>query len=244
MLWRGGGAVRPPLLCLLPLTQNIFRQPISENSWPKTFYCECPYEKIKTTNLAVTPLRALWNISPKIAHGRKGFCMLDRIWSNILLRWTLSDIFIWLQCFQLLIFNTLLYIRICLYIYKFIPDRNSESGAYVSSNLCYFICSRHLNRSKAVTNKSFFLRKYLFSYRRAQHVQSYHLIYVPRVKTLLPPLHTPNQCPNLWKFEHTRQRVKNHGNRRKLGSKVLWEKSDGRENQTGEKRDGKIILHN
>ena len=33
----------PPSLVFLPFTQNIFRQPIPENSWPyKSFYCGCP----------------------------------------------------------------------------------------------------------------------------------------------------------------------------------------------------------
>ena len=43
-----------------------------------------------------------------------------------------------------------------------ISDGKSEKGANVRSNLCYLICSRHLIRSGAV--------------RRAQHVQSYHII--------------------------------------------------------------------
>ena len=36
---------------------------------------------------------------------------------------------------------------------------DSEIGAHVSSNLCYFICSRHLIRSYAVTDRIFFSPK-------------------------------------------------------------------------------------
>ena len=55
-----------------PFTQNILKQPIPENSWPCIpFCCGCPYEK-KLTNLVPLPLRALWNIGIKTAHGRKG----------------------------------------------------------------------------------------------------------------------------------------------------------------------------
>ena len=34
-------------------------------------------------------------------------------------------------------------------------DGNSEIGAHVRSILCYLICSRHLIRSRAVTNRNF-----------------------------------------------------------------------------------------
>ena len=38
-----------------------------------------------------------------------------------------------------------------------ILDITSEMNAHVRSNLCYFICFRHLIRSGAVTNRIFFL---------------------------------------------------------------------------------------
>ena len=34
-----------------------------------------------------------------------------------------------------------------------ILDGNPEIGVHVRSNLCYFICLRHLLRSRAVTNR-------------------------------------------------------------------------------------------
>ena len=37
---------------------------------------------------------------------------------------------------------------------------------------------KHLIRSSAVSNRILFLRKHIFSFARAQHVLSYHLIYV------------------------------------------------------------------
>ena len=37
-----------------------------------------------------------------------------------------------------------------------ILDGNSDTGAHVINNLCYFICLRHLIRSSAVTNRVFF----------------------------------------------------------------------------------------
>ena len=57
-----------------------------------------------------------------------------------------------------------------------ILDGNSGIGAHVGNNLCYSICFRHFIRSKAVTNRIFFPRKDIFSFMRAQHVLSYHLI--------------------------------------------------------------------
>ena len=44
-----------------------------------------------------------------------------------------------------------------------ILDGNSEIGAHVRSNLCYFICLRHLIRSRAVTYRIFFLRTNVLS---------------------------------------------------------------------------------
>ena len=44
-----------------------------------------------------------------------------------------------------------------------ILDGNSEIGAQVRSNLCYLIWLRHLIRSRAVKNRIFFIRKYVFS---------------------------------------------------------------------------------
>ena len=59
----------PPPLCF-SLYSNIFTQPIPENSWPyKTFCCRCPYAK--NTKKKLSPLRALWTMVLKTAHGLK-----------------------------------------------------------------------------------------------------------------------------------------------------------------------------
>ena len=47
---------------------------------------------------------------------------------------------------------------------------NSEIGAHIRGNLCCFIGLRHLNRSRAVTNRIFSPHKVIFSFVRAQHV--------------------------------------------------------------------------
>ena len=41
-------------------------------------------------------------------------------------------------------------------------EGNSERGAHVNSNICYLICLRHLNRSRAVTNRIFSEKKLFF----------------------------------------------------------------------------------
>ena len=56
-----------------------------------------------------------------------------------------------------------------------ILDGNSEVGVYVRSKLCYLICLRHLIRPIELKNPNLF-RKDLFSFMRAIHVLSYHLI--------------------------------------------------------------------
>ena len=55
-------------------------------------------------------------------------------------------------------------------------DSNQEISAYAWSNLCYLTCLRHLIGSRAGTNRTFFLRKDLILFMRAQHVLSYHLV--------------------------------------------------------------------
>ena len=60
-----------------------------------------------------------------------------------------------------------------------ILDGNSEIGAPVRRNPFYKNFLRHFIRSRAVTNRLIFLRKDLFSFMRAQHVLSYHLMQVP-----------------------------------------------------------------
>ena len=57
-------------------------------------------------------------------------------------------------------------------------DGNSEIYAHVRSNSCYMICLRHLIRI-------FFSPNRLFSFMRAQHLQSYHLIQVPWARELI-----------------------------------------------------------
>ena len=52
-------------------------------------------------------------------------------------------------------------------------DCNSEISSHVRSHLCYLICLRHLIRSRAVTNRIFFLQIYII---RSQYVLSHHLI--------------------------------------------------------------------
>ena len=42
---------------------------------------------------------------------------------------------------------------------ELILNDNSEKGAHVRSNLCYFICIWHLYISRIVTNQSFFFSK-------------------------------------------------------------------------------------
>ena len=54
-----------------------------------------------------------------------------------------------------------------------------NGNSHVRSNLCYFICSSHLIRSRAVTHRIFLLRKDLFSIMCAKNILSYHLIYIP-----------------------------------------------------------------
>ena len=61
-----------------------------------------------------------------------------------------------------------------------ILDGKLDTGAHVMNNLCYLICLRRLNKSRVVTNRTFFSDKTFFSFMRAKHVLSYHLIYVPR----------------------------------------------------------------
>ena len=58
-------------------------------------------------------------------------------------------------------------------------DCNSEIGAHARSKLYYLICLRRSDRSRAITNRSLLLRNDRFSFMRALHVLSYHLIKVP-----------------------------------------------------------------
>ena len=53
-------------------------------------------------------------------------------------------------------------------------DGNLEIGAHARSNLSYLICLRYLFRSRAVTNRIFFLQ--IFLHACDQHVLSYHVI--------------------------------------------------------------------
>ena len=65
-----------------------------------------------------------------------------------------------------------------------ILDGTSEIGAHVRSNFCLLTCLRHLSRAREEENLFFLaFAKDLFSFMRAQHVLSYHLIYVPWVRT-------------------------------------------------------------
>ena len=66
-----------------------------------------------------------------------------------------------------------------------ILDGKSEMGKDVKSNLSYLLWSNHL--IIAVTNPFFFLKKtYLFTFMRAQHVLSDHLVQVPCNQATLP----------------------------------------------------------
>ena len=58
-----------------------------------------------------------------------------------------------------------------------ILDGNSEIGP-PKSNLYYLIWLRHLIKSRSVTDRIFSLQKDPFSFMRAKHVLSYHLIKV------------------------------------------------------------------
>ena len=77
----GGGVhcTPPPSLVFLPFTQNIFRQPIPENSWPyKTFYCRCPYEK-KNQKIYFYPLSEhfeIWVRKPPMAERVNSYTFL------------------------------------------------------------------------------------------------------------------------------------------------------------------------
>ena len=57
-----------------------------------------------------------------------------------------------------------------------ILDGNSERGAHIRSNICFFICLKHLIRSIAVANRFFFNPKKHSFFVRAQPLLSYHLI--------------------------------------------------------------------
>ena len=60
---------------------------------------------------------------------------------------------------------------------------NSEICAHVRSNLFYLICISHFLSSRAVTNRIVLpQKKFVFSFIRAQHVLSYHLISIDRLK--------------------------------------------------------------
>ena len=78
--------------------------------------------------------------------------------------------------------------------------------------ICYFTCSRHLIRSRAVTNCLFFLSKDLFFFMSAQHALSYHLIEVPwsTPSRFYPKRHEYWDCCGLnWKFWVNRDILKN-----------------------------------
>ena len=54
-------------------------------------------------------------------------------------------------------------------------DGNSERGAHARSNLCHLIYSRHLIRSRAVTNRIFFnLKRPIFIHLCATSSDRYH----------------------------------------------------------------------
>ena len=58
----------------------------------------------------------------------------------------------------------------------YILDGNSEIGAHVRRNICYLICSRHLIKSRAVTNqKKNLLQKglFLYAYATCSELSSY-----------------------------------------------------------------------
>ena len=58
-----------------------------------------------------------------------------------------------------------------------ILDGSSGLVALIRRNLCYLICLRHLERSRAGTNRIFFLlRKDLFFFMGAQYVLSYLML--------------------------------------------------------------------
>ena len=68
-----------------------------------------------------------------------------------------------------------------------ILDGTSEVGAPVRSNLCYFICLRHLIKSRAVTNQIFFSSKTFFLHACAKRSKLpsniyYHRLCLDRVR--------------------------------------------------------------
>ena len=70
--------------------------------------------------------------------------------------------------------------------------RNSEIDAHVWSEISNLTCSRNLFGPTVVTN--FNLEKQLFSFKRAQRVLSYHLIYVPWVPYLFSRIMSLGTC--------------------------------------------------
>ena len=65
--------INPFTLVFLPITQNIFRQTIPENSGPdKTFCCECPYEKKKKKKFRFTPSQSTLKYGSKNRPWPKG----------------------------------------------------------------------------------------------------------------------------------------------------------------------------
>ena len=75
-------------------------------------------------------------------------------------------------CYSILL---LLYLSYSICDMVRILDSKSEIGALVRGNFCNLICIRHFIKSRAVSNRIFFIRKELFSFMGAQHVLSYHI---------------------------------------------------------------------
>ena len=84
-----------------------------------------------------------------------------------------------------------LYLDVCLidtgtqeFLIRILPmvlilDGSTEKGAHLWTTPGYLISLIYLCSLTAVTSLIFFSRKYFFSFIRAQHVLSYHLIEVP-----------------------------------------------------------------
>ena len=85
-----------------------------------------------------------------------------------------------------------------------ISNGNSEIDAHVRSNLCYLICSRHLIRSRPVTDQISFSIINLFFFMDTQDVLSYHLTKVPWFRKIIP---TVNFNRHLLKFVSARSEI-------------------------------------
>ena len=100
---------------------------------------------------------------------------------NLALVWKMSETwFIFLAIYKVLMYilydDHILCTVSSRFIMVLILDGNSEQGENVKSNLSYMICKRHLIDRAQSQIRFLFSNKKQFSFTRAQHVLSYHLV--------------------------------------------------------------------